>query len=194
MSQKNNFKKCHSGNLDQTDLILDFLSTLDKSKNSYTWQDELNQINKDWCRMMEDSDESDGAQSQDENQQQQYTQQQQQHYSQQQHYQYPQQTPMSPSKKVTWSEKLTNVKTISPKQCQSTMMVAPDPRSSDIQHPHSRLLPDTDNVRQQQQSDVRQYHHQKQYHHHHHHRDLFPYEAGRAGPKMRLISIVPNSL
>ena len=195
MSQKNNFKKCHSRNLDQTDLILDFLSTLDKSKNSYTWQDELNQINKDWCRMMEDSEDSDEAQEQE-------SQQQQQQYSQQQHYQpqYQQQTPMSPSKKVTWSEKLTNVKTISPKQqCQAGI---PDPRSSDTQHPHSRLQPADSDNNDRQQSDVRHgnYHQQhKQYHHHHHHhrehhRDLFPYESGRAGPKMRLISIVPNSL
>merc|ERR1712025_1081263 len=49
-----NFKKCHSRNLDQTDLILDFLSTLDKNKNAgYSWQEEINQINKDWVRMMD---------------------------------------------------------------------------------------------------------------------------------------------
>jgi len=53
MEQKN-FKKCHSRNLDQTDLILDFLSNLDKSKNSFTWRDELNQINQDWTHMMKE--------------------------------------------------------------------------------------------------------------------------------------------
>merc|ERR1712226_1266335 len=77
-SPSKSFKKSHSRNLEQTDLILDFLSSLDKSKSSawVPWQAEINQINQDWLRRM-DSVEGEEV------------------------------SRMSPSKRVTWSEKLT---------------------------------------------------------------------------------------
>ena len=89
-SPSKSFKKSHSRNLEQTDLILDFLSSLDKSKSSawVPWQAEINQINEDWLRRM---DSVDGAES-----------------SRRPHTTH---LNMSPSKKVTWSEKLTNTKT-----------------------------------------------------------------------------------
>ena len=89
-SPSKSFKKSHSRNLEQTDLILDFLSSLDKSKSSawVPWQAEINQINEDWLRRM---DSVDGAES-----------------SRRPHTTH---LNMSPSKKVTWSEKLTHTKT-----------------------------------------------------------------------------------
>ena len=103
-----NFKKCHSRNLDQTDLILDFLSTLDKSKNAFTWQDEISQINRDWCQMMSSGDEEECLKEEDRPDS--------------------KQEPLTPSKRVTWSEKLTNVKAISPNNPNNFI----NPRSSDI--------------------------------------------------------------
>jgi len=101
-SSSKNFKKSHSRNLEQTDLILDFLSSLDKSKSSFPWQDEINQINADWFRRMDsDSETSDrfrrmdttsGASDKTSSR----------HHT----------MSLSPSKKVTWSEKLTNIKTV----------------------------------------------------------------------------------
>ena len=84
------FKKSHSRNLEQTDLILDFLSSLDKSKSSawVPWQAEINQINEDWLRRMDSVEEVDSRQHQQDTA----------HLN------------MSPSKRVTWSEKLTATK------------------------------------------------------------------------------------
>jgi len=91
-SPSKSFKKSHSRNLEQTDLILDFLSSLDKSKSSawVPWQEEINKINADWVRRM-DSVEEKNSHSSNTNQH----------------------NVMSPSKRVTWSEKLTNIKPIS---------------------------------------------------------------------------------
>merc|ERR1712154_640834 len=77
-SPSKSFRKSHSRNLEQTDLILDFLSSLDKSKSSawVPWQAEINQINQDWLRRMDAVDGEEASR-------------------------------MSPSKRVTWSEKLT---------------------------------------------------------------------------------------
>merc|ERR1712038_543295 len=87
-SPSKSFKKSHSRNLEQTDLILDFLSSLDKSKSSawVPWQAEINQINEDWLRRMDSVEEVDSRQHQQDTA----------HLN------------MSPSKRVTWSEKLTN--------------------------------------------------------------------------------------
>ena len=82
-SPSKSFRKSHSRNLEQTDLILDFLSSLDKSKSSawVPWQAEINQINQDWLRRMDAVDGEEASR-------------------------------MSPSKRVTWSEKLTNSKPV----------------------------------------------------------------------------------
>ena len=85
-SPSKNFKKSHSRNLEQADLILDFLSSLDKSKSATSWQEEINRINDDWYRRMESDAEDKRSTSQT--------------------------LELSPSKKVTWSEKLTNMKSV----------------------------------------------------------------------------------
>ena len=89
-SPSKSFKKSHSRNLEQTDLILDFLSSLDKSKTSawVPWQEEINQINADWFRRM-DAVEAEKSSSR---------------------HQHSPHLNMSPSKRVTWSEKLTATK------------------------------------------------------------------------------------
>ena len=87
-SSTKNFKKSHSRNLEQTDLILDFLSSLDKSKSAFPWQEEINQINDDWFRRMESVPEDKSASN------------------------HAVDLSLSPSKKVTWSEKLTNTKPV----------------------------------------------------------------------------------
>ena len=190
MDQKN-FKKCHSRNLDQTDLILDFLSNLDKSKNSFTWRDELNQINQDWTQMMTEKDGAEDDIGQE--------------HQQQLHQEEP---PLSPSKRVTWSDKLTNVKTISPPRSQNY----DQNRQIDIHLPRLQINPDCDQIQMGQNpvrrnikyqytpegvSDFRsspQKHYHQHNHHQPHHRNLHQFEPGRAAPKMRLISIVPNHL
>ena len=96
-SSTKNFKKSHSRNLEQTDLILDFLSSLDKSKSAFPWQEEINQINDDWFRRMESVPEDKSASN------------------------HAVDLSLSPSKKVTWSEKLTNIKTISVSPRQTDM-------------------------------------------------------------------------
>ena len=85
------FKKSHSRNLEQTDLILDFLSSLDKSKSSawVPWQAEINQINEDWLRRMDSVEEEETSRRP-----------------------HTAHLNMSPSKRVTWSEKLTNSKPV----------------------------------------------------------------------------------
>jgi len=189
MEQKN-FKKCHSRNLDQTDLILDFLSNLDKSKNSFTWRDELNQINQDWTHMMKEKN-GDKEESGQEHQR--------------RLHQDDPDPPLSPSKRVTWSDKLTNVKTISPPRTHQDHV-----NQIDIHHPRLLINPDCDQIRQNPVRRNIKYQYtpegisdfrsspQKHYHHHHHHqphhRNLHQFEPGRAAPKMRLISIVPNNL
>ena len=159
MDDNKNFKKCHSRNLDQTDLILDFLSTLDKAKAGYTWEEELQQINQDWSRMMETADTVDSVVP----------------------------GPESPSKRVTWSEKLTAVKTISPKQqqqarepdraeCLARLGPAPAPSLQETQRQRDlgykpQLRPPRPLPRP----------------HHHHH--------GGPGPgKLRLVSVLPHNL
>ena len=94
------FKKSHSRNLEQTDLILDFLSSLDKSKSSawVPWQAEINQINEDWLRRMDSVEEEETSRRQ-------HTA----HFN------------MSPSKRVTWSEKLTNTKPVTDHNKQNEM-------------------------------------------------------------------------
>ena len=86
-SPSKNFKKSHSRNLEQADLILDFLSSLDKSKSATSWQEEINRINDDWYRRMESDAEDKRSTSQT--------------------------LELSPSKKGTWSEKLTKSVTVS---------------------------------------------------------------------------------
>ena len=161
MDDNKNFKKCHSRNLDQTDLILDFLSTLDKAKAGYTWEEELQQINQDWSRMMETADTVDSVDP----------------------------GPESPSKRVTWSEKLTAVKTISPKQqarepdraeCLARLAPAPAPSLQETQRQRDlgykpqprppRPLPRP---------------------HHHHHGGPGP---GPGPGKLRLVSVLPHNL
>ena len=90
-SPSKSFKKSHSRNLEQTDLILDFLSSLDKSKTSawVPWQEEINQINEDWFRRMDDVKAERNSSG---------------HHSNHLH--------LSPSKRVSWSEKLTNTKPV----------------------------------------------------------------------------------
>jgi len=92
-SPSKSFKKSHSRNLEQTDLILDFLSSLDKSKTSawVPWQAEINQINEDWLRRMDSVEEEETSRR-----------------HQTAHLN------LSPSKRVTWSEKLTNTNTKQP--------------------------------------------------------------------------------
>merc|ERR1712154_671927 len=65
-SPSKSFKKSHSRNLEQTDLILDFLSSLDKSKSSawVPWQAEINQINEDWLRRMDTVEEEETSRRQ----------------------------------------------------------------------------------------------------------------------------------
>ena len=187
MDQKN-FKKCHSRNLDQTDLILDFLSTLDKTKGGYSWQQELSEINKDWSRRM-DNDELDGFKNQNNHRQTDFS-------------SLKNSVTLSPSKKVTWSSKLTNVKTISPKQ--------PSPPSLENRlNTFSNLEDDDESTEESNFKTEKGTHqlfshqtsenpmsdqnshpdrvrlkslHKQQFHH------------GRAAQKMRLISIVPNNL
>ena len=187
MDQKN-FKKCHSRNLDQTDLILDFLSTLDKTKGGYSWQQELSEINKDWSRRM-DNDELDGFKNQN-------------NHSQTDFSSLKNSVTLSPSKKVTWSSKLTNVKTISPKQ--------PSPPSLENRlNTFSNLEDDdesTDDLNIKAENGTRKiFPHQKPDHatsDQNSHQDLVRLKSlhkqhfhhGRAAQKMRLISIVPNSL
>ena len=190
MEQKN-FKKCHSRNLDQTDLILDFLSNLDKSKNSFAWRDELNQINQDWTHMMKEKNGDDEESGQE---------------HQRRLHQDDPDPPLSPSKRVTWSDKLTNVKTISPPRPHQDHV-----SQIEIHHPRLLINPDCDQIRQNPVKRNIKYQYtpegisdfrsspQKHYHHHHHHhqphhRNLQQFEPGRAAPKMRLISIVPNNL
>jgi len=189
MDQKN-FKKCHSRNLDQTDLILDFLSTLDKTKGGYSWQQELSQINKDWSRRMEsETQEVDTGASRNQNNQSQNK------FSSSKS----SSVTFSPSKKVTWSSKLTNVKTISPKQPPPPSL---ESRLNDFRNLDEEELTDsnipTENVSclrfphqnpdptpsDQNNPDVVQL---KSLHKQHFH-------PGGAAQKMRLISIVPNNL
>ena len=96
-SSTKNFKKSHSRNLEQTDLILDFLSSLDKSKSAFPWQEEINQINDDWFRRMESVPEDKSASN------------------------HAVDLSLSPSKKVTWSEKLTNTKPVTGHNKQNEM-------------------------------------------------------------------------
>merc|ERR1712227_399968 len=92
---------------------------------------------------------------------------------------------LSPSKKVTWSSKLTNVKTISPKQ-------PPPPSLESRLNSFSSLEDDeestgeskTENGTQQLFSHPKSDHCTSDQHCHH----------GRAAQKMQLISIVPNNL
>ena len=189
MDQKN-FKKCHSRNLDQTDLILDFLSTLDKTKGGYSWQQELSEINKDWSRRM-DNDELDGYKNQNN------------HHSRTDFSSMKSNSvTLSPSKKVTWSSKLTNVKTISPKQpappslesrLNTFSSLEDDDESTEDSNikaengPHNLFSrhksdhPPSDQNSRQDLVRLKSLH--KQHFHH-----------GRAAQKMRLISIVPNNL
>jgi len=92
-SPSKSFKKSHSRNLEQTDLILDFLSSLDKSKPSawVPWQAEINQINEDWLRRMDSVEEEETSRRP-----------------------HTAHLNLSPSKRVTWSEKLTNTNTKQP--------------------------------------------------------------------------------
>ena len=88
-NQNNSRRRCHSRNHHQQDLILDFLSSLDKNKITSQWQSEVNQINEDWFNKMEVNNENKEEQSLKEN----------------------------PSdKRVTWKENLLDIKTISPRQ------------------------------------------------------------------------------
>jgi hypothetical protein len=88
-NQNNSRRRCHSRNHHQQDLILDFLSSLDKNKISSQWQSEVNQINVDWFNKMQENYEHFEEASLKEN----------------------------PSNKhVTWREKLLDIKTISPRQ------------------------------------------------------------------------------
>jgi len=178
-----NFKKCHSRNLDQTDLILDFLSTLDKNKNAgYSWQEEINQINKDWVRMMDGDPGSQDSLDGD-------------HDTPASQYQKnistsTNQQMMSPSKKVTWSSKLTNVKTISPKHHPPPS--APDYRNRLLKHNQENV--NATDATEHVDSDTRDnltYKSQPKHYHHHHH--VHPHH-GRSPHKMRLISFVPNGL
>ena len=186
MDQKN-FKKCHSRNLEQTDLILDFLSTLDKTKGGYSWRQELSEINKDWTRRM-DNDELDGGYKNQNNRSQS-------DFSTMK----TTSVTLSPSKKVTWSSKLTNVKTISPKQppppslesrLNSFSSLEDDEESTEdtkTENGTQQLFshPKSDHCTSDQNSQdlVRLKSLHKQHFHH-----------GRAAQKMQLISIVPNNL
>ena len=175
MDDNKNFKKCHSRNLDQTDLILDFLSTLDKAKAGYTWEEELQQINQDWSRMMETADTVDTVDTVDS--------------VDTVDTGYRRLGPESPSKRVTWSEKLTAVKTISPKQQQQARAGEPD-RAECL----ARLGPAPAPAQQetQRQRDLgykpqpRAPRPLPRPHHHHH---------GGPGPgKLRLVSVLPHNL
>jgi len=189
-----NFKKCHSRNLDQTDLILDFLSTLDKNKNAgYSWQEEINQINKDWVRMMDgdpgSQDSLDGHHDPPPTRQYQKT------ISTSNNQQL-----LSPSKKVTWSSKLTNVKTISPKHHPPPSV--PDSRNRLLlKHSNQENVNATDatgHVDSDNSDNLTYKSHPKHYHHHGHphphHGHHHPHGRGRSPHKMRLISFVPNGL
>eukprot|EP00091_Calanus_sinicus_P013775 TRINITY_DN30598_c0_g1_i1.p1 TRINITY_DN30598_c0_g1~~TRINITY_DN30598_c0_g1_i1.p1 ORF type:complete len:151 (-),score=10.08 TRINITY_DN30598_c0_g1_i1:54-506(-) len=88
-NQKNSRRRCHSRNHHQQDLILDFLSSLDKNKKTSQWQSQVSQINEDWFNMMQVNNEDIDQTS----------------------------LKANPSKKcVTWSENLLDIKTISPRQ------------------------------------------------------------------------------
>ena len=183
MDQKN-FKKCHSRNLEQTDLILDFLSTLDKTKGGYSWRQELSEINKDWTRRM-DNDELDGYKNQNNRSQNEFS-------------TMKTSVTLSPSKKVTWSSKLTNVKTISPKQppppslesrLNSTSSLEDDAESTEdskaqngTQQQFSRQRSDQSDQNSHQDLVRLKSLHKQHFHH------------GNAVQKMQLISIVPNNL
>ena len=87
-NQNNSRRRCHSRNHHQQDLILDFLSSLDKNKITSQWQNEVNQINEDWFNMMQVNNKHNEEASLKEN----------------------------PSNKyVTWRENLLDIKTISPR-------------------------------------------------------------------------------
>ena len=166
MEQKN-FKKCHSRNLEQTDLILDFLSTLDKSKNSFTWQDEINQINQDWCKMMNSSEDEDEYSKEEASEDRVDS----------------KQEPLTPSKKVTWSHKLTAVKNISP-QHHHHHGGSVKPFRGDTHHGDATV----------KLKSPPKYYHQQNFHHHHHHHHHHQHSPRKSGAKVRLISFHPNTL
>ena len=87
-NQNNSRRRCHSRNHHQQDLILDFLSSLDKNKITSQWQSEVNQINEDWFNMMQVNNENIEEASVKEN---------------------------PSNKRVTWRENLLDIKTISPR-------------------------------------------------------------------------------
>ena len=68
---------------------MDFLTSLDKNKPSNPWQTQFNQINDEWCKMMQENSEEESLKENTSN------------------------------KHVTWSEKLLDIKTISPRQAKT---------------------------------------------------------------------------
>ena len=88
-NQNKSRRRCHSRNHHQQDLILDFLSSLDKNKMTSQWQSEVNQINEDWFNKIQVNNEQIEEVSLKEN----------------------------PSNKcVTWRKNLLDIQTISPRQ------------------------------------------------------------------------------
>ena len=69
---------------------MDFLTSLDKNKPSNPWQAQVNQINDEWCKMMQEESEEESMKENTSN------------------------------KHVTWSEKLLDIKTISPRQAKTS--------------------------------------------------------------------------
>ena len=84
-------RRCHSRNHHQQDIIFDFLTSLDQSKTAFQWQSEVNQINDDWHEMMQTQPENNEEEPSKQN---------------------------ASNKRVTWSEDLLDIRTISPRQSQ----------------------------------------------------------------------------
>ena len=102
-----NMRRRHSRNHHSQEVIMDFLTSLDKNKPSNPWQTQFNQINDEWCKMMQENSEEESLKENTSN------------------------------KHVTWSEKLLDIKTISPRQAKTGRLSVSEKDGKNIQ-PFSR--------------------------------------------------------